>query len=94
MGENNENKEIVRTIVLLAHNLKMGVVAEGIETEEQLAQLKELNCRDGQGYLFSKPLDAEAGGEFIVKMSQLQPGCGVELHNEDVFLPMASAYSM
>jgi EAL domain-containing protein (putative c-di-GMP-specific phosphodiesterase class I) len=102
MGENNENKEIVRTIILLAQNLKMGVVAEGIETEEQLAQLRELECRDGQGYLFSKPVDAEAAGKFIAKMSEVQTAAAaaaaapsaIELRNEDVFAPIASAYPM
>jgi EAL domain-containing protein (putative c-di-GMP-specific phosphodiesterase class I) len=96
MGENNENKEIVRTIILLAQNLKMGVVAEGIETEEQLAQLRELNCQDGQGYLFSKPVDAAAAGSFISKLSQMQTvnASTIDLPNEDVFPPVASAYSM
>lgn len=96
MCENSENKEIVRTIILLAQNLKMGVVAEGIETEEQLAQLRELNCRDGQGYLFSKPIDADAAGSFIAKISQLQTDAAsvIELRNEDVFAPIASGYSM
>ena len=57
-----ENSAIVRTIVALAANLGMNVVAEGIETGEQLDKLRALNCEFGQGYLFSKPLrvsDAE-----------------------------------
>ena len=60
-----ENAEIVYTIIKLAQNLKMKVVAEGIETAEQLAQLQQLNCEYGQGYFFSKPLEAEAAGLFI-----------------------------
>ena len=52
--------EIVRAILLLAHNLKMDVVAEGVETVEQLAQLRALDCEYAQGYLFAPPLDAEA----------------------------------
>ncbi len=96
MGDNNENREIVRTIILLAQNLKMGVVAEGIETEEQLAQLRELNCQDGQGYLFSRPLSAEAAGSFIEQISQLQipTTSAIELRSEDAFAPIASPYSM
>jgi len=62
-----ENSEIVHTIIKLAQNLKMKVVAEGIETAEQLAQLKILNCEYGQGYFFSKPLEAEAAETFIDK---------------------------
>ncbi len=65
MTENEENGEIVSTIIKLAQNLKMKVVAEGIETAEQLAHLKSLDCEYGQGYFFSKPLEAEAAGKFI-----------------------------
>jgi EAL domain-containing protein (putative c-di-GMP-specific phosphodiesterase class I) len=46
---------LVRAIVTLAQNLNLRVVAEGIETEEQLDFLRLLRCEEGQGYLFSKP---------------------------------------
>ena len=65
MGPDNENNEIVRTIAKLAQNLGMEIVAEGIETEEQLRQLSLLACEYGQGYLFSHPLSGEATGGFI-----------------------------
>ncbi|MEL4897684.1 bifunctional diguanylate cyclase/phosphodiesterase [Crocosphaera sp. Alani8] len=58
MEPNNENAEIVRAIVSLAHILGLDVIAEGIETELQLAQLKWLDCEQGQGYFFAKPLPA------------------------------------
>jgi EAL domain-containing protein (putative c-di-GMP-specific phosphodiesterase class I) len=50
--------EIVRMIVVLARSLKMAVVAEGIETKEQLVALRALGCDYGQGYYFAKPLTA------------------------------------
>ena len=56
MMENEENLAIVRTIVALAQNLGMDVVAEGVETEDQLRLLRKLECENGQGYLFSTPL--------------------------------------
>ena len=56
MMENEENLAIVRTIVALAQNLGMDVVAEGVETEDQLMLLRKLECEHGQGYLFSTPL--------------------------------------
>ncbi|HEV7799018.1 MAG TPA: EAL domain-containing protein [Pyrinomonadaceae bacterium] len=59
MAKGDENSEIVRTICTLANNLGMEVVAEGVETREQLELLRSLNCEYGQGYLFSKPVDAE-----------------------------------
>ncbi|ACK68347.1 diguanylate cyclase/phosphodiesterase with PAS/PAC sensor(s) [Rippkaea orientalis PCC 8801] len=56
MRPNDENSEIVRAIVSLAHILGMEIIAEGIETELQLAQLKWIGCEQGQGYFFAKPL--------------------------------------
>ena len=61
--EQPESAELVRTITTLAHNLGMNVVAEGVETQAQLSQLREMACEYAQGYLFAKPLpahDAEA----------------------------------
>ncbi|MEH1942355.1 MAG: EAL domain-containing protein [Nostoc sp.] len=54
-----EQLAIVRAIVTLADNLGMSVVAEGIETVDQLVQLKLLQCQQAQGYLFSQPLEQE-----------------------------------
>jgi EAL domain-containing protein (putative c-di-GMP-specific phosphodiesterase class I) len=65
MSARDENSEIVSTIVALAHSLHLQVVAEGIETQEQLSQLKALHCEYGQGYLISKPVDAVRAGELI-----------------------------
>lgn len=53
-------QSVVRAIVDVAHSLGMEVVAEGIETQEQLDLLKALGCDYGQGYFFSKPLDADS----------------------------------
>ena len=57
LGENENDSAIVRATIALAHGLNLTVVAEGIETSDQLAQLASLNCEYGQGYLFSKPVD-------------------------------------
>jgi diguanylate cyclase (GGDEF)-like protein/PAS domain S-box-containing protein len=65
MMENEENLAIVRTIVALAQNLGMDVVAEGVETEDQLKLLRKLECENGQGYLFSTPLGGWQLNEFI-----------------------------
>jgi EAL domain-containing protein (putative c-di-GMP-specific phosphodiesterase class I) len=70
MGDDRENLEIVRTIVSLAHNLKMDVVAEGVETVEQLAQLRALGCELGQGYLFSKPVNCEIAETLLERTEQ------------------------
>ena len=60
MDTDPESREIVRTIIMLAHNLGLKVVAEGAETESQINQLKQLNCEMAQGYLYSKPADDQA----------------------------------
>ena len=65
MSGQNENTEIVRTIVVLAQNLGMDVVAEGVETNDQLRLLRELGCENGQGYFFSKPVNKH-GAEKII----------------------------
>ena len=59
VGENGENSEILQTIISLAKNLKMKVIAEGIETEDQLALLRNLGCDYAQGYLLAKPMPRE-----------------------------------
>ena len=56
MLNNNESREIVHTIISLAHILCMDVVAEGVETVEQANQLRSLGCKYAQGYFFSKPM--------------------------------------
>ncbi len=59
MDTDVETREIVRIIVMLAHGLRLKVVAEGVETVAQADMLKELGCEMGQGYLYSKPVPAE-----------------------------------
>ncbi len=66
---NNENSEIVRTIVMLAQKLNMDVVAEGIETDDQLTQLRLIGCQYGQGYLFSRPLPAHQAVGFLTSLA-------------------------
>ncbi len=70
MGDEGENLAIVRTIVALAHNLGMQVIAEGVETASQLAQLRSLGCEYGQGYFFSKPVDSKTAEALLIKDPQ------------------------
>jgi diguanylate cyclase (GGDEF)-like protein/PAS domain S-box-containing protein len=70
--KDNENAAITSAIISLAHNLNLRVVAEGVETTEQLNFLREQNCDNMQGFLFDKPKPAEqipailqAGNNFI-----------------------------
>jgi diguanylate cyclase (GGDEF)-like protein len=65
-----DDAALVMAIVTLAHNLRLQVVAEGVETEEQLRFLHLLRCDEVQGYLFSKPLPAEG----LEQVLALNPG--------------------
>jgi diguanylate cyclase (GGDEF)-like protein len=65
MGLEPEDVHIVKTIIMLGHNLGMYIVAEGVETAEQLALLRSLTCEYGQGYFFAKPLPSEAAAALL-----------------------------
>jgi diguanylate cyclase (GGDEF)-like protein/PAS domain S-box-containing protein len=69
MNSNNNQSEIVQAIVTLTHRLGVGVIAEGMETMNQMARLKDLGCEFGQGYLVSVPL-AHAAAEDILRSMQ------------------------
>ncbi|MBK9155348.1 MAG: PAS domain S-box protein [Chloracidobacterium sp.] len=80
MGKNDKCAAIVKTILMLGENLGIEVVAEGIETEQQLRSLRELGCRFGQGYLFSRPVSADDAEVILregLKGLPAQPGTTV-----------------
>jgi diguanylate cyclase (GGDEF)-like protein len=65
MSDSSRHGELVRSIVGLAHNLGMKVVAEGVETEEQMRQLSAIDCDYAQGFLLSRPVDAAASERLL-----------------------------
>jgi hypothetical protein len=70
--EDQDDKEIIRTIIQLAHHLKMSVVAEGIENEDQLTILRSQKCDEIQGFLYSKPVPAAEFAE-LLRMGKIEP---------------------
>jgi diguanylate cyclase (GGDEF)-like protein len=60
-----DSPKVVEAIVRMAHTLNLQVVAEGIETVEQLALMRQLGCEFGQGFLFSRPVSAEVATEMV-----------------------------
>ncbi|HKP70987.1 MAG TPA: PAS domain S-box protein [Pyrinomonadaceae bacterium] len=70
MDRDAKSEAIVRTILLLGKNLRMEVVAEGIETSQQLSLLRGLNCSLGQGFLFSPPLNAVHAESFLMSRNK------------------------
>lgn len=69
IGKPGKNADLVRTMIMMAKDLGMEAIAEGIETEEQLRQLEGLSCKFGQGFLLSRPMD-ERGAENILRDSR------------------------
>ncbi|HLT36010.1 MAG TPA: EAL domain-containing protein [Enhygromyxa sp.] len=67
VGREDRKAAIVPSIVGLAHNLGMGVVAEGVETREQARELTLLDCGEAQGYLYSRPVPRDQAAELIIR---------------------------
>ena len=67
VGVDPDNTAIVRAVIALSHNLRLTVVAEGVETFEQLAFLRESRCDQAQGYFISRPMDAAAFGVWMAE---------------------------
>ncbi|HEV3471029.1 MAG TPA: EAL domain-containing protein [Pyrinomonadaceae bacterium] len=65
IGARGEQSELARAIVMMAHSLKLSVIAEGIETDAQLAHLRSMGCELGQGNLFSRPASADEVGAML-----------------------------
>jgi diguanylate cyclase (GGDEF)-like protein/PAS domain S-box-containing protein len=72
MNLGGEHLEIVKTILSLAHNLRMDVIAEGVETVEQFTQLRALKCEHAQGYFFSRPVTREMATRMLEENLQRQ----------------------
>jgi len=73
MEEREENRKLVHAMINLAHNLHLEVVAEGVETEEQLDLLRSFGCDQVQGYLISKPLAIEPLVEYLLLAAAQRP---------------------
>ncbi|MBF8691323.1 putative bifunctional diguanylate cyclase/phosphodiesterase [Pseudomonas fulva] len=74
MDMREENRKLVHAMINLAHNLNLEVVAEGVESEAQLALLRGFGCNQVQGFLVSKPLPVDALIPFLLQSSHRQVG--------------------
>ncbi|MCC5647287.1 EAL domain-containing protein [Nostoc sp. CHAB 5824] len=75
MQEGNRNYQVVSTIIALSNQLGLAVVAEGIETPQQLQWLQQLGCEFGQGYLFSNPLSYKTAEALLANKSLYFSAC-------------------
>jgi len=72
MGKGRRGTELIRAIVSMTRELGMETIAEGIETDEQLNELKGLLCNFGQGFLLSKPLDEEGAEKVLARQKVVE----------------------
>jgi EAL domain-containing protein (putative c-di-GMP-specific phosphodiesterase class I) len=80
LGERREVDAMVHSLVMLAHNLGMRVIAEGVETQEQMALITEIGCDEAQGYLLGRPTSDPAQffqpEEALVALVELRRAAG------------------
>ncbi len=67
IGTDRKDCEIVKTMITLAHSLEIKAIAKGVETPEQLTQLKHLGCDEAQGYFFSEPVDCQLAEDLLTQ---------------------------
>ena len=72
IGITKSGLPVIRAIIGMANSLGMKVIAEGIETENQVDELKKLDCNYGQGFLFNKPIDPVAAQDLIKEVRSKQ----------------------
>ncbi|MNG29580.1 Oxygen sensor protein DosP [compost metagenome] len=72
MEKREENRKLVHAMINLAHNLNLEVVAEGVETPEQMDLLRSFNCDQVQGFLISRPLPVDELIAFLLSGSAPQ----------------------
>ena len=95
MVEKREHAEIAKTIVTLAKSLGIRVVAEGVETLEQLVALRRLKCDAGQGFFFSKPAEVETAETLLAFKNQWQTTItSLELHGQFEVPPEITSYGV
>ncbi|CAB5680290.1 Bacteriophytochrome cph2 [Comamonas aquatica] len=75
LGLSQDSYAIIQAIVGIAQNFKLNVIAEGVETAQQLEILHQLGCNEMQGYFFSRPLPFEKTVEFLKTTPQHALGC-------------------
>ncbi|MCP4486986.1 MAG: diguanylate cyclase [Gammaproteobacteria bacterium] len=81
--EDGNDKQIVKTLISMAHSLGLKVIAEGVEDQQQLDQLDEYYCDEIQGYLLSKPINSDEFMKFLQKPQYYEPSSNkiIQLHS-------------
>jgi EAL domain-containing protein (putative c-di-GMP-specific phosphodiesterase class I) len=88
MGSDRETLEIIKTIITLAHALHMDVIAEGVETADQMKRLRRLRCEYAQGCLIARPMDGDSAESFL-SASEPHPAPGPASDHDSGAPPVA-----
>ena len=84
LGSSHDNAVIAKTVIAMAHNLQLQVVAEGVETREQFDFLRQHGCEEMQGYLLSLPLSADEFSAFIHFVKTSNPTTTSSITSDDL----------
>ena len=84
LGSSHDNAVIAKTVIAMAHNLQLQVVAEGVETREQFDLLRHHGCEEMQGYLLSLPLSADEFSAFMHSAKILNLTVASALRPDDI----------
>jgi EAL domain-containing protein (putative c-di-GMP-specific phosphodiesterase class I) len=76
----HSGNSIINTIVAMARGLNLNVIAEGVETQQQLEYLQEIECSEAQGFLFGKPLPADVITQLLIQEPYATPSSSMGLH--------------
>jgi len=76
----HSGNSIINTIVAMARGLSLNVIAEGVETQQQLEYLQEIECSEAQGFLFGKPLTADVITQLLIQEPYAAPSSSQNLH--------------
>ncbi|NHZ93491.1 EAL domain-containing protein [Massilia sp. CCM 8733] len=89
LADNTDDQAIAKAVISLGHMLKLRVIAEGVETEQQCAFLRDNDCDEMQGYLFSRPVPAAQIAALLEEQARMQAGC--DSAGRPLFGPQADA---
>jgi diguanylate cyclase (GGDEF)-like protein len=89
LADNTDDQAIARAVISLGHMLKLRVIAEGVETEQQCTFLRDNDCDEMQGYLFSRPVPAAQITVLLEEQARMQAGCDSD--GNPLFRPQADA---
>ncbi|MDQ1830494.1 bifunctional diguanylate cyclase/phosphodiesterase [Massilia scottii] len=77
LADNTDDQAIAMAVISLGHKLNLRVIAEGVETEQQCAFLRDNDCDEMQGYLFSRPVPAAQIAALLAEQARMQAGCAL-----------------